>query len=160
MPRATLQWRKGRDGPATLTCTRPDGSRTWAQLHPFHPVHDLLHYAVESTLGFRSAFLGLLASGWTVADFARPGAASRLPAEARWAEHLVGLLDQERAGNVHWTPAELNEALAAGLRAGGIAAWREVTATELDAIRTRFAELASRWHALSPSEVLELPFEC
>lgn len=43
--------KKGRDGRPTLTCIRADGSRTWSRVHPFFPLHDLTHYAVESVLG-------------------------------------------------------------------------------------------------------------
>jgi hypothetical protein len=56
----------------SLTAVRPNGSRTWSRLHPFFPAHDLLHYAVETTLGFHEAFFGLLAAGWAIDDFSRP----------------------------------------------------------------------------------------
>jgi hypothetical protein len=46
-----IQLKKGRDAPATLACVRDDGTRTWGKEHPFFPVHDLTHCAVESVLG-------------------------------------------------------------------------------------------------------------
>jgi len=54
-----IEIRKGRDGPPSLTCIRADGSRTWARMHPFFPLHDLTHLAVESVMGFDQAFFGL-----------------------------------------------------------------------------------------------------
>ncbi len=91
-----VQLKKGRDAPATLACVRGDGSRTWVKLQRFFPLHDLTHYAVESVFGFDQAFFGLVASGWDIADFAAPGAAARLPAQALQAECMVGLFDLER----------------------------------------------------------------
>lgn len=52
-----IQLKKGRDGPSTLACVRSDGSRTWGKEHPFFPLHDLTHCAVESVLGVRSGIL-------------------------------------------------------------------------------------------------------
>ena len=69
-----IQLKKGRDGPATLACVRVDGTRTWGKEHPFFPVHDITHCAVESVLGYDQAFFGLIAAGWDIDDFEKPGA--------------------------------------------------------------------------------------
>jgi hypothetical protein len=82
--RMVIQLKKGRDGPATLACVRADGSRTWGKEHPFFPLHDLTHCAVESVLGFDQAFFGLIATGWNIDDFAKPGASARRALESRW----------------------------------------------------------------------------
>jgi hypothetical protein len=37
----------------------------------FFALHDLLHYSVETVLGFDQAFLGLMASGWSFENFTR-----------------------------------------------------------------------------------------
>ena len=74
-----IQLKKGRDGPATLACVRADGTRTWGKEHPFFPVHDLTHCAVESVLGFDQAFFGLIAKGWDIDDFAKPRASRAMP---------------------------------------------------------------------------------
>ncbi len=84
-----IQLKKGRDGPATLACVRADGTRTWGKEHPFFPTHDLTHCAVESVLGFDQAFFGLIATGWDIDDFAKPGASRRMPFQAIVAEHVV-----------------------------------------------------------------------
>ena len=84
-----IQLKKGRDGPATLACVRADGSRTWGKEHPFFPVHDLTHCAVENVLGFDQAFFGLIATGWDIDDFTKPGASRKLPFQAIVAEHVV-----------------------------------------------------------------------
>ena len=94
---------------------RADGSRTWSHLHPFFPLHDLTHFAVESALGFSEAFFGLIAAGWEIDAFAEPGAAARLAPEAIVAECVVGLLDLERATRQMLAGPEFTDALAVGL---------------------------------------------
>jgi len=144
-----IQLKKGRDGPSTLACVRPDGSRTWAHLHPFFPVHDLTHCAVESVLQIGQAFFGLVRSGWAIDDFASPGTAHRLPAEAVRAERIVGVFDLERASGRAYTAAEFNAAAP-----GGAA----ITEADLAAIRSLRDELHARWIALAPGQTLEIPF--
>ena len=56
----TIELKKTKDGRPSLACVRPDGTRTWARVHPFLPTHDLTHGAVESVLGFDQAFFGLV----------------------------------------------------------------------------------------------------
>lgn len=66
MPELLIQLTKRADGGAVLRCVRADGSVTW-QRHEgrqpaFFPLHDLIHYAVESELGFHRGFYGLVAA--------------------------------------------------------------------------------------------------
>src|SRR5262249_6522068 len=86
-------------GTPVLTCVRDDGSSTYSKsAHgEFFAPHDLMHYVVETTLGFRRAFFGLIAAGWSIPAFAEPGAAAKLPPEALHAEHIVNLLMHEQA---------------------------------------------------------------
>lgn len=74
-----------RSGPV-LACIREDGSTTWSKSRhgEFFARHDLMHNPVETTLGFRENFFGLiagtgpLASGanrpWSIPDFEVIGA--------------------------------------------------------------------------------------
>ena len=153
-----IQLKKGRDGPSTLTCVRPDGSRTWAREHPFFPLHDLTHLAVESVLGFEEAFFGLLAAGWEIDDFANPGARARMPHQALLAEHIVGVLDRERALPRPMTSAEVNEAVAASLPLRSGESFPAITNAQLEAIRAQWQDLAARWRQLAQGGTLEIPF--
>jgi hypothetical protein len=166
----TIRLTKHADGTATLTCVRADGSTTWQRQRGasagFFPRHDLTHYAVETVLGHRRGFYGLVASGWDLGDFGAPWPRGPLPADMDPAELLVGLLDAERAsrgggaGGDAWTAAELTEQAAAFYAARGIAAAPPtVTDGELAAIRARVAELFARWDAVAPGGILELRFE-
>lgn len=153
-----IQLKKGRDGPSNLTCVRGDGTRTWGKLHPFFPVHDLTHCAVESVLGLQEGFFGLVASGWSIDDFVKPAAAARMPVEALWAESIVGLLDLERGAGQAMPASEFNAALAAALAGQGLAAFRQITAGELARVRALRDELRMRWQALPLGGTLDVPF--
>lgn len=150
-----IQLRRGKDGPSTLTCVRADGSRTWSKVHPFFPVHDLTHCAVESVLGFREAFFGLVASGWALETF---GPRVPLPLEARWAECIVGLLDLERAQPRSFPASQFNEMLAASLHGQGLESFRPVTDEQLDRVSEVREQLAGAWRALPMGGTLEVSF--
>lgn len=81
---------KGIGKPNTLVCTRDDGSTSITRLN-IPAEHDLCHYVVETTLGFRDAFYGLVAGVMEIQDFNAPGTAMTLPREALYAEFIVGL---------------------------------------------------------------------
>ena len=69
------------DGAGVLRCTRKDGSVTWQKQtkHAAHfALHDLTHYAVESTLGCRQGFFGLVAEGWDIEDTTGKGHTTRV----------------------------------------------------------------------------------
>src|SRR5581483_4280261 len=146
------------DGLAVLRCERADGSVTW-QRHPaknsrFFPPHDLTHYAVETTLGLRQAFYGLVADGWDLSDFGHPWPRGRLPAEANVAEFLVGCLDLERSAGELQSIQEVN---AAGLRQCGDA-WRPITDDQLTRTRTLAHALIAQWAALPADGEIALEF--
>jgi hypothetical protein len=148
-----IQLKKGRDGKSTLACVREDGSRTWARVHPFFPVHDLTHCAVESVFGFTQAFFGLIASGREIDETEHD-----LSAEAIWAEHIVGILDRERASGVIAPASELTYWLNDALRRSGGPEFRGLEEDELAAARLLRDSLAERWYAVPPGETLEVRF--
>jgi hypothetical protein len=139
---------KRADGAGVLRCTREDGSVTWQkqEKHGAHFVlHDLTHYAVETALGYRRGFFGLIAEGWEVEDTTGKGARGRLPAEALKVERIVGLFDAERGSGTLWTPEEFN---AFGPRA--------LTDADIQKVRALRGELFQRWFAIGPGQKLEL----
>jgi hypothetical protein len=138
------------DGAAVLRCTREDGSVTWQKQakHAAHfALHDLTHYAVETALGCRRGFFGLIAAGWDMEDTTGKGSRGAIPAEAIEVERIVGLFDSERASGALWTPAEFGEF---GPRA--------LTGAEIQSIRKLRGELFEQWRAVPSGGVLELAF--
>jgi hypothetical protein len=147
-----IQISKRRDGGSVLRCTRADGSVTWQKQEgpdaAFFPVHDLTHFAVETTLRYRRGFFGLIAEGWDIDDTTGKGRRGRLPEEAIEVERIVGLLDRERSSESVMSAEEFS----------GFAG-RRMTEGELGAVRSRSAELLWRWRALTAGSALELRWE-
>ena len=100
-PQMVIRIKKGADGRTSLSCARADGTSTWQRLEgaqaSFFPRHDLTHYAVETVLGRRRGFYGLVAAGWDLSDFGTPWPRGKLPKDANLVEMIVGFFDSERA---------------------------------------------------------------
>lgn len=150
------------DGSVVLKFTRRDGTEEWQKQQgrhaAFFPLHDLTHYAVETTLGITDAFCGLVASGWSIEDTTGKGKRGPLTANAIFVESIVGTLDAERASGSRWTAAEFNESLSRYAAGSGRNVPRELTDDELAQVRKRRAELFSAWQELAPGRTLELSF--
>lgn len=139
------------DGGGVLRCTRADGSFTWQKQvkHAAHfALHDLTHYAVETALGYRRGFFGLIAEGWDVEDTMGKGARGPVPGEAGEVERMVGLFDTERASGVLWTPEEFNAFAPCAL-----------SAAEIQRVRSLRSALFQKWSAVAAGESLTLEFE-
>lgn len=153
--------KKAKDGRPTVTFVRADGSSTTGRLGSgdFGPVHDLTHYAVETTLGLSGGFYGLLASGRNLPDFEVKGTGPRLADEAIVAECIVGQLTNVVFGGQAVATADFNwlvgEAVRAVRPAAAVPALDDVTFRTL---RERLSALLDRWRALPPGETLELPW--
>jgi len=139
------------DGAVTLRCTREDGSVTWQKQirHAAHFVlHDLTHYAVETALGYRRGFFGLIAEGWDAEDTTGKGARGPLPAEAVEVERIVGLFDSERGSSVLWTFEEFNQFSP-----------RVLTVEDIRSVRSLRGALFQQWFGVAPGQKMELDFE-
>ena len=138
------------DSSGVLRCTRQDGTITWQKQtkHAAHfALHDLTHYSVETALGYRQGFFGLIAEGWDVEDTTGKGIRGALPPEAMEVEQIVGLFDAERGSGTLWTPEEFNQF-----------APRPLAAAQILAIRQTRAGLFRKWAEVSPGQKLELTF--
>jgi hypothetical protein len=160
--RILIEITKRKDGAGVLRCVRADGSVTWQKMEsrhaPFFALHDLTHFAVESTLGFRRGFFGLVAEGWEIEETTGKTPRGPLPEEAVLAESMVGALDAERAGGEIWTAEDFNRHLAIHFESAGLPAPRALSDDELGRIRARRAELFAAWKSIEPGEMLSLHF--
>ena len=145
-----------------LRCIRDDGSVSWQKQEGTHavffPLHDLTHYAVETELGYRRGFYGLIAEGWEIAETTGKTPRGTLPNEALEVEYLVSAFSAERASGEAATANEFNELAATFARGKGMPEPRKLTAHELARVRLRFVALATQWRALAPGETLRLEF--
>jgi hypothetical protein len=148
-----MQLKKAPDGKGTLTYIRADGTRTWMQVSPYFAQHDLLHYAVESVLGYREAFMGLIASGKSLSDF-EDGAKHWLPTEAHWAEIIVGAIQSQMAGAA--TPDQFDWSVSAACEGLGLPVPTAVTGMHVETICSVHSRLLAAWYRLPVNEVLEL----
>lgn len=155
-----LRLKKGGDGRvASFALHRADGSVTvMRSINPFFPIHDLTHYAVESTFRLRQGFYGLVSDGWDFDDFGTPWRRGAMPADRDPAEEVVGLLDLERATGVLMDVDDVNEQLRAFAAAHPLAPALVVTQELLDVVRERVRGYSARWHALPSGETLVLDY--
>jgi hypothetical protein len=163
LPPIVVRIKKGTDGRISLSCARADGTATWQKQHgaqaSFFPRHDLTHYAVETVLGHRQGFYGLLAAGWNLPDFGTPWPHGALPKDANLTEIIVGFFDRERASGEMGTAEEVNEQLAQFAGESGLPAPEILTEADLSRVRKKRGELFARWDAVQPGDALELPFD-
>jgi hypothetical protein len=161
----TLRLKKRAGGGSAFTLLRADGTSTWQRQErhaAFFAHHDLEHLAVESVLELQRAFYGLVAAGWDFDDFLPPYPRGPLPAEALWAETIVGMLDVERAQQAsavsRMSAADLNHQVELKFSLDDRTPPGRVTASQLAAIRRRCDDLFKQWDAVPPGETLELSF--
>lgn len=157
---ALISFRKQSGKPIVFTFRRTDGTSTWAKLGSLPIEHDLAHYVVEKTLGFKQGFFGLLNQGFKPEDFElprekRPTALlpTKLPLEALQTEHLVGRLQTEQVcGENPDFMADLEEAL----KNQGITFPDQLNLATLAKIRNEFTALIEHWHSLQSGGQLDL----
>jgi hypothetical protein len=163
MPDLTIRIKKKTDGNAALSCVRADGTTTWQRQEgvqgAFFPLHDLTHYCVETVLGFRRAFYGLVADGWDISSFGQPGTKNRIPEEAGLAEVIVGFFDLELATGIVGSAEDFNWKIQSYWKDNSLPPISfEMTEDALTRIRAIRGELFDRWRALPRGETLTLTF--
>jgi len=147
-----VRFNREADGGGTLVYLRDDGTTTWMRITRFFAQHDLMHYAVETTMGFRNAFLGLIAGGRDLEDF-EDNAKAWLPPEAIAVEAIVSQLLYERAGSA--SPDEFHAAVDAACAGLGLPA-QLITPAQAAAARARFEELLDQWRSTPAGHTMEL----
>ncbi len=158
----TIRLARRRDGAVVFELRRADGTTTWQKREgptaEFFAVHDLTHYAVETELGVRRAFYGLVAEGWALSDFGTPWPRGPLPTEALPAEVIVGCFDTARAAHEPLTAEACNGTVAGYFATAGLPPPAPLTEEALGRVRARLSDLVWRWHAVAPGQSLELHF--
>jgi hypothetical protein len=152
-----VQITKRTDGAGVLKCVRQDGSVTWQKQNKhgaFFALHDLTHFTVESVLGYKTGFFGLVAQGWDIEDTTGKGERGALPDQAVEVEYIVGTFPGDQV-----TAEEFNQLAATFAASNNRPAPRTLTDDELDRLRKRRDELFTEWNEVPFGATLELKFD-
>ena len=147
---------------------RADGSSASARFPRKGPVpHDATHYVVESSLGIRDGFWGMVASGRhpdEIAELAKAAGHASAKRASVPQPSIVAILQAERAVECFeadlWNGAEgegetLREVFAAGC-AQSFVPPISISDEAISSIRAELVELRRRWAAMAPGDSLAL----
>src|SRR6266487_3336399 len=154
-----IKFLKKEDDKHVLVCSRKDRTSTWIHLDAFFLHHDLVHYAVETTLQFKSAFYGMIAKGISITDFelSKDQRNIELSDEALYAENIVNLIMMESyQGKLDNFNATLHESLQQNkffLNPVFVAD------EQLQAIHNAYLHLTQQWNKLQKGESITFHFE-
>ena len=154
-----LQITKHSDKPHIISYCRDDGTTTWMKADDFFVQHDLSHFAIEKTLGYSTAFMGMLNNGMDIKDFENREKRLRLTitAEACYAENMANLFLMEAARDKF---DDFNAVLASAFTNMQQPIETPVlTETELNAVRQYLKTLLAQWRQLTPGQTMTLSFE-
>ncbi|MES2459334.1 MAG: hypothetical protein V4671_02035 [Armatimonadota bacterium] len=152
---------KGTGGkPGVTSFIREDGSCTWQKSTPFFARHDLIHYAVETALGYREAFLGLVARGRDLDSFGtQNGIKDVYTQEEIWTEAIAGICQwPDSTGAYPLSNQELLVILESSFEGKDCPA-PAITEPQLLEIRSHVQEQHRRWDLVPEGETLEMTFE-
>jgi hypothetical protein len=154
-----LQITRNSDKPHVIKYTRDNGTATWMPADDFFVQHDLSHYAIEKTLHYTSAFMGMLNEGMDIKDFENREKRNQMTItqEAIYAENMANLFLMEVIqGNfddfnkvsqqafetmtTQYTPPSLGE-------------------KQLFDVRTFLRQLLKNWKELPAGETMTLNFD-
>ena len=159
-----ILFKKSRTSQGVLYCTRGDGSQSWSKMHPGLELHDLAHYVVESHLGYRNAFFGLIEQGHEIGDFElpreqRPQALqpAKLPVEAIYAEYIVNQLQTDYATG--GTTSVFLDTLNNTLQTKGLPFPEGLDQHLVNLLRVKYRALVYQWMTLPPGQALEFQLD-
>jgi hypothetical protein len=145
--------------PHIILYQRNDGSQTWMQADDFFVMHDLSHYALEKTLGYSTAFMGMLNGGIDIKEFEDRKKRNKIivSKEAAYAENMANLFLMEiMQGNFEDFNAISKQAFETS--------WKNfppphLSYEEINSVRTFLRQLLKQWKELPEGETMILTFE-
>ena len=128
--------------------------------------HDLVHYVVETELGFDRGFWGLVAAGsdpQRIAELAKAAGHASAKRAVTPEPHFVEAIQVERIVESFeaelWSRGADNESLRAMVRAGcdqSMVPFPDLSDEEIEWARVQLAALADQWAGLAVGEALTL----
>ncbi len=153
-----MQLTKNTTKPHIILYKRNDGTETWMHASDFFIRHDLSHYAIEKTLNYSTAFMGMLNNGMEITDFENREKRLQLTVseEAWYAENMANLFLIEIAeGNFD----DFNKISAAAfIKMNHNFPTPFINNEELNSVRKYLRELLNTWKELPDGEKITLNF--
>jgi hypothetical protein len=131
----------------------------WIEADNFLVLHDLCHFAIETTLGYKTAFWGLVNSGINPSDFEDKKKRDRLNLsnEAWYAEHLANLFLIEYSQGAF---ENINEVFKqCMIEHNPNIAMKQFSDTDIAAIRTSLYHLIDNWNMVEEGNFFSLEFK-
>ncbi len=154
-----LRITKNKDKPHIILYKRDDGSETWMYSDDFFVVHDLSHFVIEKTLGYKTAFMGMLNNGMNVKDFENREKRKQIKVtdEGAHAENMANLFLMEVAqGNLE----DFNKTVVESFKSiNKTATAPALSNNEITLIRNYFRVLINDWKALPIGQTMHLVFD-
>ena len=151
-----LRITKNKNKPHVISYYRENGSETWMKSDDFFVVHDLSHFAIEKTLHYTTAFMGMINNGMDVKDFENREKRMQIQVsdEAVFAENMANLFLMETTEGQH---EDFNEAVRQSFKRMNKAINPPVLKNEeISAVRNYLKELISEWRALPFGKTMTL----
>lgn len=149
---------KYQDKKNVIKYIRNNGTETWMYSDDFFVLHDLSHFALEKTLGYTTAFMGMLNNGTSIQDFEDRVTRNKLTItkEALYAENMANLFLME---TVQGNFTNLNEVIKQAHEAVTTNCPAPVLTEEnITNIRTTVRHLISTWRRLPAGKTLQLEY--
>ena len=138
-----------------LSCARPDGTTTSADLGPNLPHHDLAHFVVERVFGLRTGFFGNIARGYTPTQLSDKYVIMSLGVEPYRAEILARALGSLHTGAC--SPEQFEDLANAELSTLGLPRMT-ITPDIREALLAEFKGHLATYQGLRDGESLTLAF--
>jgi len=154
-----LKITKNTGKPHVILYKRNDGTETWMQAGDYFVRHDLSHYAIEKTLRYTTAFMGMLNKGMDIRDFEDRSKRKQLTVtkEAWYAENMANLFLIEIAQGYF---DDFNQVAVSTFANMGLELPApQLSVTEIAAVRQYLEELLQSWNRLPPDHAILLTFE-
>jgi hypothetical protein len=147
-----LQITKNTSKQHLLSYNRDNGTQTWMHASDFFVRHDLSHFALEKTLRYSAAFMGMLNNGMDIHDFEKreKRLQMNISKEAWYAENMANLflieISQGRFDDFNEVSKQAFETMKRDIPAPAL------TEEELYSTRNYLEELLTAWNELPEGE--------
>ena len=148
------------DKPHVLKYIRDNGTATWMQADGFFVQHDLSHYAIEKTLQYTTAFMGMLNGGMELKDFENREKRKQIVVtqEAVYTENMANLFLMETEQGNFDDFNEVSTRAFATMNTGYPPLFLDEK--QLYDIRTFLRHLLKSWKELPVCQTMVLNFDC